>query len=154
MAFPDYARAAVIEPLGMRATDVSGSPAHGGAGPLEDLLVLGRELLQPTLVSPDTVRLATEVAFRGLAGVLPGFGRQDPNDWGRGVEVRDRKSPHWTGQLNSAETFGHFGQSGAFLWVDPARGVVLASLSTRPFGPWSAQAWPELSDAVLVELDS
>jgi CubicO group peptidase (beta-lactamase class C family) len=149
MPFPDYVRAAVVEPLGMNATELSGSPASGAQGPLEDLLRLGRELLQPTLISTETLRRATDVAFPGLVGVLPGFGRQDPNDWGLGVEIRDHKSPHWTGRLNSAETFGHFGQSGSFLWVDPRRGMVLASLSDRPFGPWATEAWPELSDAVL-----
>jgi CubicO group peptidase (beta-lactamase class C family) len=106
------------------------------------------------LISTDTWRRATTVAFAGLAGVLPGFGRQDPNDWGFGVEIRDGKSPHWTGGLNSPETFGHFGQSGACLWVDPRRGVALASLSDRSFGPWAVRAWPALSDAVLEEVGS
>ena len=31
---------------------------------------------------------AATVAFPGLSGVLPGFGRQDPNDWGLGFEIR------------------------------------------------------------------
>jgi CubicO group peptidase (beta-lactamase class C family) len=154
MPFSEYARAAVIDPLGMDDTDMSGSPASGATGPLEDLLRLGRELLQPTLISSETRRRATRVAFPGLVGVLPGFGRQDPNDWGLGVEIRDQKSPHWTGRLNSPETFGHFGQSGGFLWVDPSRGVVLASLSDRPFGPWAGEAWPELADAVLGPIGS
>ncbi len=90
------------------------------------------------------------MAFPGLAGVLPGFGRQNPNDWGFGVEIRDGKSPHWTGRRNSAQTFGHFGQSGTFLWVDPVAGLVLAFLGDRPFGPWATSAWPALSDAVVV----
>ena len=58
-----------------------------------------------------------------LAGVLPGYGRQTPNDWGLGCEIRDHKSPHWTAPENSPETFGHFGQSGSFLWVDRAAGL-------------------------------
>ena len=41
------------------------------------------------------------VAFPGLRGVLPGFGLQDPNDWGLGLEIRGRKAPHWTGARNS-----------------------------------------------------
>ena len=52
---------------------------------------------------------------------------------------------------NSAATFGHFGQSGSFLWVDPAAGLACAALADRPFGEWAAQAWPELSDGVLAE---
>ena len=62
---------------------------------------------------------ATAVQFPGLAGVLPGFGVQRPNDWGLGFEIRDAKSPHWTGSANSGRTYGHFGQSGTFIWVDP-----------------------------------
>jgi CubicO group peptidase (beta-lactamase class C family) len=85
-------------------------------------------------------------------GVLPGFGRQEPNDWGLGFELRDRKSPHWTGDRNSERTFGHFGRSGTFLWVDPELGVALACLTDLTFGEWAVEAWPALSDAVLAEL--
>jgi CubicO group peptidase (beta-lactamase class C family) len=107
--------------------------------------------MQPTLFSPDTVERASTVAFPGLSGVLPGFGRQVNNDWGLGVEIRDTKEPHWTGSLNSPRTFGHFGQSGAFLWVDPVHTIAAASVADRPFGPWAARAWPELADAILNE---
>jgi CubicO group peptidase (beta-lactamase class C family) len=147
--FGDYAREAVTEPLGMTGTVLGGSPAHGASGPLGDLLLLARELLRPTLVSTATLAEAASVAFPGLGGVLPGFGRQRENDWGLGVEIRDHKSPHWTGRLNSPATFGHFGQSGSFIWVDPGAGLALAEVSGKPFGPWAASAWPELSDAVL-----
>jgi CubicO group peptidase (beta-lactamase class C family) len=84
--------------------------------------------------------------------VLPGFGRQEPNDWGLGFELRDSKSPHWTGSRNSSATFGHFGRSGTFLWVDPAAGVALACLTDLPFGDWASDAWPRLADAVLDEV--
>ena len=95
---------------------------------------------------------ATAVQFPGLVGVLPGFGRQEPNDWGLGLELRDHKSPHWTGSRNSERTFGHFGSTGTFLWVDPEAGLALACLTDLPFGDWATTAWPELSDAVLAEL--
>jgi CubicO group peptidase (beta-lactamase class C family) len=149
--FDRLVRDHVLGPLGMGATRLDGSPAHGAKGPLRDLATLGRELLAPTLV-PDLTREATRTAFPGLSGVLPGFGRQDPNDWGLGFEIRDGKSPHWTGARNSPRTFGHFGRSGTFLWVDPDAGLACACLTDRDFGPWAAQAWPLLSDAVLKEL--
>jgi CubicO group peptidase (beta-lactamase class C family) len=76
----------------------------------------------------------------------------DPNDWGLGFELRDAKSPHWTGTRNSPETFGHFGGSGSFLWIDPAPGVALMSIGDLDFGDWALEAWPRLSDAVLAEL--
>jgi CubicO group peptidase (beta-lactamase class C family) len=91
------------------------------------------------------------VQFRGLAGVLPDFGRFDPNDWGLGFELRDDKSPHWTGTRNSPRTFGHFGGSGTFLWVDPDAGIALGVLTNLDFGDWSKEAWPRLSDADLAE---
>ena len=73
MLFPDYLHAAVLEPLGLAAS-LDGSPASGAYGTLDDLLALGRELLAPRLISPETLAEATEVAFPGLTGVLPGFG--------------------------------------------------------------------------------
>ncbi|HEY3811225.1 MAG TPA: serine hydrolase domain-containing protein [Acidimicrobiales bacterium] len=149
MPFDRYLAHGVIEPLGLRATTLSGSPAWGASGSLVDLLALGRELLAPTLISGETVAHTTAVAFPGLAGVLPGYGRQDPNDWGLGVEIRDHKHPHWTGSRNSPGTFGHFGRSGSLLWVDPVAQLVLAALADLPFGPWAVAAWPALSDAVV-----
>lgn len=149
MPFATYAREAVLEPLGMTGTRLEGSPAWGASGPLRDLMALAGELLRPRLIGAGTLALATTVAFPGLSGVLPGFGSQKDNDWGLGPELRDHKDPHWTGRLNSPGTFGHFGRSGSLLWVDPAAGRALVSLSERPFGPWAADAWPRLSDSVL-----
>ena len=97
-------------------------------------------------------RTATTVVYPGLPGVLPGFGRQDENDWGLGFEIRGTKSPHWTGAGNSPATFGHFGQSGSFLWVDPEADLAVGFLGAEPFGAWAAELWPRLSDAVLADL--
>ena len=122
------------------------------SGTATELIAVGRELLAPTLVDRATVASATAVAFPGLAGVLPGFGRQDPCDWGMGFEIRDAKHPHWTGDRCSPSTFGHFGRAGGFLWIDPVHGAACAVLSDTPFGPWAVTAWPALSDAVLNDL--
>lgn len=152
MPFAEYLGAAVLAPLGMARTRLEGSPAWGLVGPTTDLLALAAELRAPRLVAPETLAEATSVQFPGLVGVLPGFGRQEPNDWGLGIELRDGKSPHWTGSRNSPRTFGHFGRYGGFLWVDPDARVALASLSDLDFDAWAAAAWPELADAVLEEL--
>jgi CubicO group peptidase (beta-lactamase class C family) len=150
MPFAEYLSAGVLRPLGMRA-ELRGSPASELHGSLDDLLLLARELQRPTLVAAETLAEATSVQFPGLAGVLPDFGRFDPNDWGLGFELRDEKSPHWTGARNSGRTFGHFGGSGTFLWVDPDAGVALGVLTDLEFGEWAKTAWPQLSDAVLGE---
>jgi len=150
MPFADYLAAAVLRPLELGA-ELVGSPAWGLRGSLSDLLALGRELLEPTLLASETVAEAITVAFPGLPGVLPGFGRMERNDWGLGLELRDGKSPHWTGSRNSPRTFGHFGASGTFLWVDPDAGLALACLTDREFGAWAKEAWPRLSDAVLAQ---
>jgi CubicO group peptidase (beta-lactamase class C family) len=150
MPFAEYLRAAVLGPLELGA-ELRGSPGAGLYGTLTDLLRFGAELQRPTLVAPETFEEATTVQFPGLVGVLPDVGRMDPNDWGLGFELRDAKSPHWTGTRNSLRTFGHFGGSGSFLWVDPEPGIALASLGDLDFGPWALEAWPRLSDAVLGE---
>jgi CubicO group peptidase (beta-lactamase class C family) len=150
MPFADYFAQAVAAPLGL-AGRLAGSPAHAYRGTLDDLLTLGRELLRPTLVAAETLAEATTVQFPGLVGVLPGFGRMEPNDWGLTFELRDAKSPHWTGSRNSARTFGHFGRSGTFLWIDPEAGIACGVLTDRQFGDWAKEAWPPFSDAVLAE---
>jgi CubicO group peptidase (beta-lactamase class C family) len=150
MPFAAYFRAAVVEPLGL-SQPLASSPAWGYRGTLDDLLALGRELLAPTLVAPETLAEATSVQFPGLPGVLPSWGRMEPNDWGLAFELRDEKRPHWTGSRNSPRTFGHFGAAGTFLWVDPDAGLACAVLAEREFGDWAKEAWPPFSDAVLAE---
>lgn len=150
MPFDAYLAEAVLAPLDMRSTTVTGSPAAGAASTVEDLLLFAGELLEPgRVLAADTLSMAVTPQLPDLAGVLPGYGRQSPNPWGLGFEIRGRKSPHWTPPEASDGTFGHFGQSGCFLWVDPAAGVALTALSDRDFGPWAIDAWPALGSAAL-----
>jgi CubicO group peptidase (beta-lactamase class C family) len=151
MPFPDYVRAAVVEPLAL-ALDPDGHPGAGMHASLADVLAVGRELLAPRLVAEETHAEMIRVQFPGLDGVLPDYGRFRPLDWGLGVELKGEKSPHWSGSRTSPATFGHFGGSGTFLWVDPERELACAVLTGREFGDWAKEAWPRLSDAVLEEL--
>jgi CubicO group peptidase (beta-lactamase class C family) len=151
MPFEEYLRAGVIEPLEMRA-ELRGPAGSGLSGSLDDLLALGRELLAPTLIAPETLAEATSVQFPGLAGVIPELGRFDPNDWGLGFELKDEKPGHFSGTKTSPRTFGHWGGSGTFLWVDPEVAVACGCLTDLDFGDWAKEAWPRLSDAVLDEL--
>lgn len=150
--FEAVLRSFVLEPLGMTGTTLRERPSQGLHGPTADAARLAAELLRPTLVAQETFVTATRVVFPGLVGQLPGVGRFDPLDWGLGFELHDGKSPHWMADLNSPSTFGHFGGSGTFLWVDPDEDVALVVLTDREYGPWALEAWPALSTAVLSAL--
>ena len=152
--FTRYLAEAVFEPLGMADTSLDGGAEAAGFGAtstVADLAVFAGDLLRPVTVSPGMHTEAIDVQFPGLTGVLPGFGAQRPNDWGLGFEIKDAKSPHWTGSANSGRTFGHFGQSGTFLWVDPVADLALVVLTDRNFGDWAYPRMPALSDDVLRE---
>lgn len=152
IAFATYLAESVFAPLNMSDTTLDGGTEAAGYGvtsTVDDLVAFAGDLLAPALVSEQMHGDATSVQFPGLDGVLPGFGRQRPNDWGLGFEIRDGKSPHWTGATNSARTYGHFGQSGTFVWVDPDAETALVVLTDRPFGEWAHAVMPALSDEVL-----
>lgn len=147
----DYLAEAVLAPLGMTATELRGSVASDAWSTVDDLAVFAGELLSPTLVAPATLAEATREQFPGLVGVVPGLGSFDPNPWGLGFELKGAKSPHWTAPDGSPRTFGHFGGSGTFLWVDPDAAVACAVLTDREFGDWAPPLWSAVSAAVLAE---
>ncbi|MGD9792465.1 MAG: serine hydrolase domain-containing protein [Acidimicrobiia bacterium] len=151
IATSTYLHEAVFAPLGMSSTVLHGSPSkdvHGCCADLEQVCI---ELLHPTLVSPSTIADATTTQFPGLSGILPGVGRFDPLDWGLGVQVNWSASMPWAATHLSARSFGHFGATGTFLWVDPMAGVAVACLTGTEFGPWALEHWPVFGDAVLDE---
>ncbi|MFE3017794.1 serine hydrolase domain-containing protein [Streptomyces sp. NPDC059256] len=152
--FAEYLHQAVLEPLGMTGTSLEGSAAKDAVSTVNDLVRFAAEVQSPRLLDARTVLTAMTVVHPGLDGLLPGYGRQRPNDWGLGFEIRDGKSPHWTGASSSPHTFGHFGQSGTFLWIDPEVGAACVALTDRAFGAWAVEAWPPFTDAVLAELRS
>lgn len=149
-SFTEWTTSAVIEPLELDSTTMPGSPAYSASGSTIDVLALGLEMLHPTLISAELGELAQTVAFPGLSGVLPGFGRQTHNDWGLGYEIRSDKHPHWTAPYANPATFGHFGQSGSFLWVDPDARLVAAFLGDRSFrSDVHGELWPRLNAEIL-----
>ena len=149
---PEDLAEGVLRPLGMSVTWLAGGAAAGAVSTCADLSRFAAELQKPALLAPQLLAEATRVAFPGLSGVLPGYGMYRRNDWGLGFELRNDKNPHWTGTRNSPRTFGHFGRSGTFLWVDPVAGAACIALTDRAFGLWAREQWPALSDAVLTEL--
>jgi CubicO group peptidase (beta-lactamase class C family) len=152
--FGRYLAEAVCEPLSMTSTRLDGGAEEAGYGAtstVADLAGFAGDLLSPSTVSAQMHAEATTVQFPGLDGVLPGYGVQRPNDWGLGFEIKDAKSPHWTGARNSPSTYGHFGQSGSFIWADAEAERALVVLTDRDFGEWALEIWPAISDAVISE---
>lgn len=147
--FSDYINEAVLAPLEMTNTRIDGSCAKDGVSTATDLSKFAAELLSPTLISRASMKAATTVQFPGLAGILPGYGRQSPNDWGLGFEIRSTKNPHWTGLNHPIDTFGHFGQSGTYLWVDPTDAVACVTLTDKNFGQWAIETWTKFNCLVL-----
>ena len=147
--FADYLREAVLDPLGMTATDPAGSPAFGIHSTVEDLTRFAAELLAPRLVDPSTLAGWVQVRFPRLSGIVPGVGRFDPCDWGLGFERNFGRPGHWAGAALAPQSFGHFGGSGSFLWVDPTRGLAAVCLTGREFGPWALDVWPPLCDGIV-----
>ncbi|GEE03449.1 serine hydrolase [Gordonia spumicola] len=150
--FADYFREAVCEPLSMSSTVLAGPAGHGARSSVDDLARFASDLLSPTLLTPDTAAAASAVQFPGLDGFVPGYGKHRPCDWGLGFEIRGDKTPHWTGGENSPRTFGHFGQAGTFLWVDPELSAACVVLTDRPFGAWAKPLWSEFNDSVVADL--
>lgn len=152
--FNEYLTLQVLEPLGT-GVEIVGRPSAGLSGSVLDLAAFAKELMSPRLLDPSRLAEASSIAFPGLAGIIPGIGRYDPCDWGLGFELRDAKAPHWTGTKNSPATFGHFGGSGSFLWVDPALQLAMCGLSGRVFDDedWGMQWWPPLFDDVIASID-
>lgn len=150
--FADYLDESVFRPLEMNFSQLRGSAASGVHSTLNDLVKFMSELRRPTLVANGTFFEATSSQFPDLEGLVPGLGRYNPCPWGLGPELRGTKQPHWTATRNSSSTFGHFGGSGTFLWVDPVANVACCALADLEFGGWARTHWPIFGDAVLDEL--
>ena len=155
MMFSEYMREAIFVPLGMDDSSLKASPAYAVFSTVDDMALFMQELIQPTLISDATAKDAVTIQYPELGGVIPGLGSYKPNPWGLGIEIRDGKQPHWTGSLNSPQTFGHFGGSGTMMWIDPTIDTGLIALTDLNFDKWSAEAlvaWPSMSDAVIRSL--
>ena len=103
--FADYLAEGTFGPLGMTASRLDGPAGYGGVSTCADLARFAAELQVPTLLAAQTLAEATQTAYPGLDGVLPGYGMQRPNAgvWasscvptrartGRGVVTRRRPS--------------------------------------------------------------
>lgn len=159
MPVQEWIMHAVAEPLGMdtfalvagrwpvQGSDEvpAGSIASDGVASADSLVRFAVELLHPTLISSDLFEQAIAPQFDGLAGILPGYGKQVNNQWGLGFSIRGRKDPHWLSADFSPQTIGHFGQSGSFIWMDPEVCRAGLFLGSVPFGQPHRVMWPSLT---------
>lgn len=132
-------------PLTMTSTSLEGRVAAGVRGSLRDLVRLGVSWWRADVVDAATRDRFVSPFLVNLRGVVPGFGGFDPCEWGLGPEIHGAKH-HWMGQRFSARSFGHFGQSGALILIEPESGLVLAATAGEPFGPWAQHRWPTWMD--------
>jgi len=139
----------IFRPLGLSA-NLEGRPSSGVIGTAEDLAQVATEWLSPRLMTETGRDIVRSVRLPDLSGVVPGYGRFEPCWWGLGVEIRGEKN-HWMGDWPSS-SFGHFGQSGAFLLVNIEEGIALVATSSIEFGPWATELWGPLTSAVREEL--
>jgi CubicO group peptidase (beta-lactamase class C family) len=147
----DWVQERLADPLGMDHLEWGGSASVGAVGPLGDLALFAAEVLRPTLLEPEWYAALTSAQFPELVGIMPGFGKQAPNPFGLGFEVRGAKSPHWTGTRNSEATVGHFGMRGTAFWVDPVADLALVVGTSHDFCDAHREVMPLLADAVLEE---
>lgn len=145
MPIATWVHDSVFRPLGMVSSELRGSPAHGAFSNVQDLRLFVRELMDPQLISEPLARYAQSAQYAGLPGILPGYGYQEDNLWGLGCEIRGHKRPHWLADAFSPRTFGHFGISGSFIWVDPDLGKAGIFLGAQKFGRAHSHAWPAIT---------
>jgi CubicO group peptidase (beta-lactamase class C family) len=149
MPFWEYVEDSVFDPLGIVAATQTGSSAKDARLDIVGLSLFLAEIRRPRLLARETFTEAVTPQFDDLEGIVPGIGRFDPCPWGLGPEIHGIKHPHWMSPNNSAATYGHFGGSGTFVWVDPIADVACAVLTDREFDQWALTHWPEFSSAVL-----
>lgn len=128
--------------LNLTSVISDGTSAGGLMGTLEDLEEVAMRWLGRDDVIGDTLPTMTRAFLPDLEGVVPGFGRFTPCPWGLGPQIRGA-SLHWMGEGWPVTSFGHFGQSGSLLLVDPERRTAIVAVSDRGFGSWAVTTWPQ-----------
>ena len=132
IAFQDYldeapsSRSACTPPT-------SADPPVPGHGPPSTILSADRRLAPARLIGETTLSRPSR-PISPISTALPGFGTQRPNPWGIGPGDSGPQGSPLTAASNSPHTYGHFGQAGTMLWIDPMPAPPAVALCTEPFG--------------------
>ena len=127
--------------LGLRSVISDGTAGGGLIGTLTDLETLARIWMGQGPISSEILREMTRVFLPDIGGVVPGFGSFQPSPWGLGPQIKGSNT-HWIGEKWPSAAFGHFGQSGSLVLIDPEQQFAVVALSSRDFGPWAVSTWP------------
>ncbi|MGN6378100.1 MAG: serine hydrolase domain-containing protein [Gaiellales bacterium] len=106
------------------------------------------------LIDESSFQDMAAVQYPGLPGGIESFVTWPVADWSLGCDVRDAKSPHWTGARTSPSALSHFGASGTLFFADREAGAGLVCLANRgTYSGWTMRAggWPDLCEHVLAE---
>ncbi len=150
MRMATYLEEAVLAPLAMVDTSLDGSPASGASSTIADLAASSEWSCSARRCSrrrPSARR--RRCSSPGSMESCPASGVRPRTIGVSGFELRGTKHPHWTAASASPRTFGHFGRSGTFIWIDPDVRVGCVYLGDADFGPWAIDAWPAFNAAVL-----
>ncbi len=103
------------------------------------------------LVAAETCAELATNQFGALPGGVESFMTWPVCDWGCGFELRDGKTPHWTGAALSSRAATHFGAAGTLCAVDPALGLGIVLLANRgTYAGWMLAdgGWPDIVAAI------
>ena len=100
-----------------------------------------------SIVAPETAAELTTNQGGALPGGVESFQTWPVCDWGCGFELRDGKSPHWTGDALGPRAATHFGAAGTLCAVDPDLGIGIVLLANRgTYAGWMLRdgGWPAI----------
>ena len=121
--FPDWMEQTVVQGLDLVDLEVDGSPAAGYRSTVDDLLVIGRELLTPTLLSaedPQSLLLPVDAYFAGRPILILKAGPEKKVRNGMAVSVPQAAD----GQYRV------YGESGAFLALGQVKNGRLTTIKS------------------------
>ena len=131
-------------------------PWGGAYGTPRAVVRFADAFLRPGSAAIDLAWASRREMTRDQTAGLPGgvgsgrvWWEQAP--WGLGWEVKGSKRRHWTGELTSPATFGHFGQAGTLVWADPHLDLAVAVFTNRSVARMWAfilSRWLRLSNAL------
>ena len=136
-----------------------GLPQSGAYGTAEDYLRFLTMVLRGgrlpdgrMLLAPESVSELLTNQCGALSGGVGEFMEWERCDWAIGFELRDAKTPHWTGTALSASAATHFGASGTLAFVDPEHDLAAVVLANRgTYTRWMLEpgGWPEICAALV-----